>query len=162
MKLKIFTTGGTIDKVYYDDKDDFKIGESLISKLLQEAQVPYDYSIESLLKKDSLELTDQDRDLIHKAVQEEKLDRILITHGTDTMVKTAQKLSNLADKTIVLTGALKPARFKESDAAFNVGTALAAVQIMPTGTYIAMNGQIFDPENCRKNKDKNRFETLQT
>lgn len=158
MRIKIFTTGGTIDKIYFDAKSEYAVGEPIIGAILQEAQAGFEYSVETLLKKDSLELTDADRVLIRQAVEREPVSRVLITHGTDTMTETAGTLTGITDKTIVLTGSLSPARFRASDAIFNIGAAVAAVQTMPAGVYIAMNGRVFVADKVRKNRELNRFE----
>ncbi|MBU0960008.1 MAG: asparaginase [Proteobacteria bacterium] len=160
MKLKIFTTGGTIDKIYFDAKNDYQVGEPEIESLLSEANVTFDYTVESLLRKDSLEMTEADRKLVHDAVAAEPCSRILITHGTDTMLATGKSLLDIADKTIVLTGSMQPARLRVSDAFFNVGFAVAAVQLLSSGVYVVMNGQVFDPRTSRKNVEKNCFERL--
>ncbi len=158
MQIKIFTPGGTIDKIYFDAKSEYAVGEPIIGAILQEAQVGFEYSSETLLKKDSLELTEADRTLIHQSVEREPANRVLITHGTDTMTDTARALIGIPDKTIVLTGSLSPARFRASDAIFNIGAAVAAVQTMPPGVYIAMNGRVFAAAKVRKNREQNRFE----
>jgi L-asparaginase len=156
--IKIFTTGGTFDKVYFDALSEFKIDEPMIGSLLEEANANFSYEIESLLKKDSLEIDDQDRDSIRNAVVQAPESVILITHGTDTMVETARALQDIKGKTIVLFGAMQPARMRYSDAMFNLGVASAAVQILTAGIYIAMNGQIFDPREVTKNRAQSRFE----
>lgn len=158
MKIVFFTAGGTIDKVYFDAKSDYEIGESGIDIMLKNGRVNFDYDICSLLKKDSLDMTDIDRSSILKAVQKESNDKIIITHGTDTMVETAQTLTSIIDKTIVLTGAMEPARFKTSDAVFNLGLAVAAVQSLPKGIYLSINGRIFTPDNVQKNRTLKMFE----
>lgn len=158
MNIKIFTTGGTIDKVYFDAKSEFEVGEPQIIEILKEANVGATCEVETLMRKDSLELDNNDRALIAKHVEETESSHVLITHGTDTMVNTAQVLQDIKGKTIVLVGSLTPARFKKSDAEFNIGFALAAVQAMPEGVYIAMNGRIFDPNHVRKNREANQFE----
>ena len=160
MTIKIFTTGGTFDKIYFDALSEFQIGDPVAGELLDEANVTFDYEIESLLKKDSLELTAEDRELIRSRVESVSETRILITHGTDTMVDTAQSLAGIENKTIVLFGAMQPARMRYSDAMFNLGIASAAVQILPAGIYIAMNGQIFNPDEVTKNRAEARFETI--
>lgn len=157
-RVKIFTTGGTIDKIYFDAKSEFQVGTSQIGELLKEANVTFDYSVESILRKDSLELTDRDRGLIRERVQSEQVTRILITHGTDSMVLTGRTLLDVKDKTIVLTGAMQPARLRVSDAVFNIGYAIAAVQLLPAGVYITINGRVFDPATTCKNIEQNRFE----
>ena len=158
MNLEIFTTGGTIDKIYFDAKSRYEIGEPQIAELLREANLDLDYRVTPLLRKDSLELTDQDREKIRQAVATSSARQIVITHGTDTMVVTARSLAGIADKTVVLTGAMQPARFRATDALFNVACALTAAQTLPPGVYIAMNGRIFDPKITRKNVELNRFE----
>jgi L-asparaginase len=160
MNIKIITTGGTIDKIYFDQKNDFQVGEPSIAEILKEANVTFSYEILSVLRKDSLDMTDDDRLLICSKVKSSPQNRILITHGTDTMIDTAKSLQGIASKVIVLTGAMQPAKFRFTDAVFNIGCAVTAVQILPKGVYIVMNGQIFDPENIQKNKVHNRFEPL--
>lgn len=160
MTLKVYTTGGTIDKVYFDAKSEFEVGEPQIVEILKEAGVTVDYEVETLFRKDSLDLTDDDRALIAERVRATPCEHILITHGTDTMVQTARALQGNVDKTVVLVGSLTPARFKTSDAAFNIGFALAAVQALAPGVYVAMNGRIFDPEQVRKNREANQFEAV--
>jgi L-asparaginase len=157
-KLLIITTGGTIDKIYFDDKSDYQIGEPQISQILHAMNVAFDFEVVALMRKDSLHLTGADRDLIHAAVKASDTEHVLITHGTDTMVETAQVLADLEGRTIVLTGALNPARFRDSDAIFNIGCAVGAVQSLPAGVYIAMNGKVWNPSEVRKNVRQNRFE----
>ena len=157
-ELLVVTTGGTIDKVYFDDKSDFQIGEPQIGKILQELGVAFRFTVIPIIRKDSLHITAEDRELLRATIAAQPARHVLVTHGTDTMVDTARVLASLADKTIVLTGALNPARFRGSDAEFNVGTAVGAVQSLPPGVYIAMNGRIWDPAKVRKNVAANRFE----
>ena len=158
MTIKIFTTGGTFDKVYFDALSEFKIGDTIVGDLLEEANVSFDYEIESLLKKDSLDMTDDDRQLIRNAVEGVDNRMILITHGTDTMVDTASVLHDIPAKTIVLFGAMQPARMRYSDAMYNLGVASTAVQRLPAGVHLAMNGCIFDPLKVAKNRSASRFE----
>jgi len=160
MQLEIFTTGGTIDKVYFDAKSKFEVGEPQILEVLREANLSIDYQVTPLMRKDSLELTDQDRELVRKAVEASEATRIVITHGTDTMTDTARALTEITGKTIVLTGAMQPARFRFTDAVFNIASAMMAAQTLAEGVYIAMNGQLFDPERTRKNVEMNRFEAI--
>jgi len=159
-ELLIVTTGGTIDKVYFDDKSDFQVGEPQIGRILQELGVAFRFSVIPLLRKDSLHINAEDRELLRAAISAQETRHVLVTHGTDTMVETAQVLASIADKTIVLTGALNPARFRGSDAEFNIGTAVGAVQCLPAGVYIAMNGRVWHPGKVRKNVAANRFEAL--
>jgi L-asparaginase len=114
--------------------------------------------VSSLLKKDSLEMTDKDRLTIRKAVQDEPGKKIIITHGTDTMIETAKVLGTVRNKVIVLTGAMEPAKFRSSDAGFNLGSAVSAVQILPDGVYIVISGRVFTPDNVRKNRTLKVFE----
>jgi L-asparaginase len=162
MEIKIFTTGGTIDKIYFDQKSTYQVGEPAIDEVLKEANVTIPYQWETILQKDSLDLTDEDRQTICDTVGADHHEHVIITHGTDTMIQTARKLQALArDRVIVLTGSMMPAKFKASDAVFNIGCALIAVQTLPPGVYIAMNGQIFDPHQARKNVALNRFERIE-
>lgn len=156
----IITTGGTIDKIYFDDLSDYSIGESEVPKLLAHGHVSIPWEVVSLMRKDSLDLTGADRDLIRQTVEDTAFGKILITHGTDTMTVTGQRLAGIPGKTIVLTGALLPARFRDNDAVFNIGFALAAVQTLEEGVYICMHGRIFKPDQVRKNRQSNRFEEL--
>lgn len=158
MTIQIVTTGGTIDKVYFDAKSDYEIGDPQIADILRSVNVQIDYQVQTLFRKDSLDLTDEDRREIVSSVSAMTAERILITHGTDTMVQTANELKQVPGKTIVLVGSLSPARMKASDAEFNVGFALAAVQALPAGVYIAMNGQVFHADHAQKNRELNRFE----
>ena len=157
-KLLIITTGGTIDKIYFDDKSDYQIGEPQISQILHAMHVAFEFEVTALMRKDSLHLTDKDRALIRAIVDASNCSHILITHGTDTMKVTAEALEGIEDKTIVLTGALNPARFRDSDAVFNIGCAIGAVQSLQPGVYIAMNGTVWLPSEVRKNVRANRFE----
>jgi L-asparaginase len=156
--LVIVTTGGTIDKIYFDDKSTFQIGEPQIGDILQALGVAFTFDVVPLLRKDSLHMDDRDRQSIRAAIEQQPHRHVLVTHGTDTMVETAQALAGLTGKVVVLTGALNPALFKGSDAVFNIGCAVGAVQTLPDGAYIAMNGRIWDPSRVRKNRDANRFE----
>jgi L-asparaginase len=157
-QLCIVTTGGTIDKIYFDDKSDYQIGEPQIGGILRELGVAFQFTVIPIIRKDSLHITQEDRELIRAAISAQPARHVLLTHGTDSMVETAKVLSTIADKTIVLTGALNPARFRGSDAEFNIGTAVGAVQSLAPGVYIAMNGRIWDPLKVRKNVAANRFE----
>ena len=158
-ELLIVTTGGTIDKVYFDDKSDYQVGEPQIGNILRELGVAFRFTVIPALRKDSLHITDDDRQMVRTLIAAQPQKHVLITHGTDTMVETAKVLADLG-KTIVLTGALNPARFRGSDAEFNIGCAVGAVQALPPGAWIAMNGRVWDPFKVRKNVDANRFEAL--
>ena len=159
MKVAILTTGGTFDKVYFDANSEYSIGDPCITSILDEGNVNSDYRIQSILKKDSLDITSKERQIIKNSVEECAEERIIIIHGTDTMVETAKSLEDIKDKTIVLTGAMQPARFRKTDAIFNSGFALAAVQTLEYGVYITMNGMIFRSDNVKKNIDLGKFET---
>jgi len=156
-EILIVTTGGTIDKVYFDAKSAYAVGDPQIEEVLRQAHVDLPYRLCALMRKDSLELTGEDRRLLCETISGQPHERVLVTHGTDTMTETACFLEELAGKTIVLTGALLPARFRENDAIFNIGFALAAAQTLPHGVYIAMNGRVYNPHFVRKDREKNRF-----
>jgi L-asparaginase len=160
MKIKFFTTGGTIDKVYFDANSEFEVGPPQVLEVVKDANVGFEYEIESILRKDSLDLTEADRTLIRHHVEQEPCRLIVVTPGTDTMIETAKALLGIPAKTVVLTGSLQPARFRVTDAVFNIGSAIGAVQSLPAGVYIAMNGRIFDPKRARKNRQQNRFEEV--
>ena len=162
MTIRILTTGGTFDKIYYDAKSEFHFGEPIVAELLREANVSFEYEVESLMQKDSLDITDDDRRLIRDAITRVSGDRILLIHGTDSMVDTASHLLDISDRTIVLFGAMQPARMRYSDAMYNLGVACTAVQLLPPGIYIAMNGLVFDPREVRKNRDTARFEAVES
>jgi L-asparaginase len=157
-ELLVVTTGGTIDKVYFDDKSDFQVGEPQIGRILEELGVAFRFRVIPILRKDSLHIDASDRELVRATIAAQTVRHVLVTHGTDSMVETARTLAAIPGKTIVLTGALNPARFRGSDAEFNIGCAVGAVQSLPEGVYIAMNGRIWDPSKVRKNVDANRFE----
>lgn len=157
LRMRILSTGGTIDKVYFDEKSTFEVGDPQIAEVLKHAQISFEYTLQALMRKDSLELTPDDRALIRAAVERAPEERILVTHGTDTMTETARALEGIAGKTVVLTGSLVPARFRENDAIFNIGFALAAVQTLDVGVYIAMHGQIYRSGEVEKNRELNRF-----
>lgn len=159
MHIQFITTGGTIDKIYFDAMSRFEVGESQVEHVLREALVQFDFDVVPLMRKDSLEMTAEDRARIREHIAAQSSVRFVITHGTDTMAETAEALDGLDDKVIVLTGALSPARFRTTDAVFNVGMAVAAAQVSPPGVYLAMSGQIFRAGEVRKNRDANRFES---
>ncbi|ANO51311.1 asparaginase domain-containing protein [Woeseia oceani] len=158
MFIRFITTGGTIDKIYFDAMSRFEVGETQVHHILQEGLVAFDFDVVSLFHKDSLEITDADRKVLREFIEKDDADRYVITHGTDTMTETAAELVGFCGKTIVLTGALSPARFRSTDAVFNVGMAVAAAQVAVPGVYLAMNGQIFPAGKVRKNREANRFE----
>jgi L-asparaginase len=156
--ILVLTTGGTIDKNYFDALSEYQIVDSGIPALLKEARVALPFRVVELMRKDSLELTDADRHAMAQAAREAPELQIVVTHGTDTMTETAKVLDLEAPgKTIVLTGALSPARFAETDAPFNLGMAFAAVQTAPPGVWIAMSGQVFDGLKVRKDRAAGQF-----
>jgi L-asparaginase len=159
--LRVFTTGGTLDKVYFDALSEYQVGEPAAMSVFKANRVDLPYEVTPLLRKDSLELTDEDRALICRAVQEAAEDKILVTHGTDTMAVTArdlqQALAGQPRKSVVLTGALLPGAFRDTDAVFNLGFALGALQAMAGGVRLAMNGRLFDPAHVRKDREAGRF-----
>jgi L-asparaginase len=159
--VHVFTTGGTIDKTYFDALSEYRVGAPQIVEILREAGASISYQVDTLFRKDSLDLTDRDREIIRDAVATTPCERVLITHGTDTMADTARALETdprLDAKCIVLVGSLTPARFKHSDAGFNIGFALGALASGRAGVYVAMNGQLFPADGVRKNRAAGRFE----
>jgi L-asparaginase len=160
MFIRFVTTGGTIDKIYFDDLSQYEVGESQIQHILHEGLVDFDYEVVPLLHKDSIEITAEDRAMLRDYIAGDEAERFVVTHGTDTMPDTAEVLAGIPGKTIVLTGALTPARFKATDAMFNVGMAVATAQTAPPGVYIAMSGQVFEAGHVRKNRAENKFERL--
>lgn len=158
--ILVITTGGTIDKQYFDALSEYKISDSVIEQLLATARVKHPFRVVELMRKDSLELTEADRDLIAATIAAAPEKRVVITHGTDTMTETAKALAHLKDRTIVLAGALAPARFKESDAPFNLGMAFACCQAAQPGVWITMNGTVFDGLAVRKDREAGAFVSI--
>ncbi|MBL8121352.1 asparaginase [Candidatus Saccharibacteria bacterium] len=146
MHIMFIQTGGTIDKDYPATDTNhgyyFEIAEPSFLRILERAEPDFSYKAMTVLKKDSLDITDKDRTNMYKAINTLDEDRIVITHGTDTIFQTAKKLSTIKDKTIVVTGARLPEKFYDSDAEFNIGMAVAAAQVLPHGVYIALYGLI--------------------
>jgi L-asparaginase len=155
--ILLLTTGGTIDKIYFDALSDYQVGETVMAKLLDVARVKRPFRIEEVMRKDSLELDDADRALIYARVAAAPERHVVITHGTDTMTDTARLLKDIAGKTIVLVGALAPARFGESDASFNLGMAFATAQVAEPGVYITMSGSVFRADSVVKDRAKGAF-----
>jgi L-asparaginase len=159
--ILVLTTGGTIDKNYFDALSEYQIVESGIPALLKEARVALPFRVVEVIRKDSLEFTDADRLTVAQAAHDAPETQIVITHGTDTMTETAKVLAvQVPGKTIVLTGALSPARFAETDAHFNLGMAFATAQIAAPGVWIAMSGQVFNGLKVRKDRAAGRFVAL--
>ncbi len=161
MKIKIFVTGGTFDKEYNEISAELVFKETHVPEILNLGRCKLSVDIRTLMMIDSLNMTDADRGIILDNCKKVVEDRILITHGTDTMVDTAKVLGGgVKGKTIVLTRAMVPYKFGSSDGLFNMGAALAFVQTLPTGVYIAMNGKFFTADNVKKNKKIGEFEAL--
>ncbi len=160
MFIRFVTTGGTIDKIYFDAMSQFEVGDSQLRHILAEGLATFDYDVIALFQKDSLDMTAEDRDELRRFLENDDATLYVITHGTDTMTDTAAALQGLPGKRIVLTGALSPARFRSTDAVFNIGMAVAAVQLVDPGVYIAMNGQVFAGNAVTKNRTENCFEAL--
>ncbi len=158
MPIRIFVTGGTFDKEYNELTGDLFFKDTHVQEMLRLGRCKLDLSISTLMMIDSLDMTDVLRSQISEACISSEEDKILITHGTDTMAFTASVLADrVKDKTIVLTGAMVPYKFGSSDGLFNLGSALAYVQSLPHGVYVAMNGKIFDGKNVKKNKETGEF-----
>jgi L-asparaginase len=158
--IRIFVTGGTFDKTYDEIRGRLAFADTHLPQMLKLGRSRVEVSIRTLMMIDSLEMTDADRDLIVRNCAQCAESRIVITHGTDTMVETARALAaaTLCDRTIVLTGAMIPYAFGSSDGLFNLGSALSFAQVLPPGVYIAMNGQYFRWDRVRKNRDTGTFE----
>ncbi|WP_188360030.1 asparaginase domain-containing protein [Rothia aerolata] len=157
--ITVLATGGTIDKEYNFDSE-MVIGEPFIRSILERVITEVSFDIRSVLKLDSLDMTDADRDVLVSAVNAVEGDRILITHGTDTMPETARYLlehASIEGKTIVLCGSIQPAIMRHSDADFNVGAAVAALNLLEPGVYVSMSGQIFDGATVRKDRSRGLF-----
>ena len=159
MDILFIQTGGTIDKDYPKTKNGwaFEINEPAVKRILEKVNCSFNYSVKSLLKKDSLEINDDDRLLILSKCKEAKEDKIIITHGTDTMNITATYLKEIKNKTIIITGAMRPERFSNSDAAINIGVAIGAVQSLSKGIYVAMNGLVIPHHKMERNKETGQF-----
>lgn len=161
MEIRLLITGGTIDKQYNPITGELVFPQTHLPEMLKQGRCKASIEAETVMLKDSLEMDDNDRKQVLEKCQSYKEDKIVITHGTDTMVETAQVLGkNLKDKTIVLLGAMVPHTISNSDALFNLGCAISAVQTLPKGVYIVMNGKVFSWDNVRKNKNLGEFETI--
>jgi L-asparaginase len=161
MAIRIFITGGTFDKEYNELNGQLYFKDTHMSDLLVLGRSKVRVEIRTLMMVDSLEMTDEDRDLIARQCNSCEETRIVITHGTDTMAETAMLLAaKVKDKTVVLTGAMIPIKFGSSDGLFNLGSALAFAQTLTPGVYIAMNGRYFHADNVRKNTQTGIFEEV--
>jgi len=161
MKIIFIQTGGTIDKDYPKTKKGyaFEISEPATKRILEKLNPNFEYEIISVLKKDSLDITESDRNKILEECKKLKENKIIITHGTDTMIETAKKLSLIKDKVIILTGSMRPERFSNSDAPINLGIAIGAISILNNGVYIAMHGKVIAWGKCGRNS-KGQFEEI--
>lgn len=159
MEILFIQTGGTIDKDYPKPTKGyaFEITVPATQRILEDINPFFDFEILPLLQKDSLDLTDEDRDKIREACLSTNVDKIVITHGTDTMVETATKLADIKNKVIVLTGAMRPERFSDSDADFNVGVAIGAINMVKEGVYIAMNGRVYQYDKVKRDLTTGQF-----
>jgi len=159
--IDIFVTGGTFDKQYNELNGELLFRGTRLPEMLKQGRCKLDVEIRILMMVDSSAMTEADRNIVLENCNGAQGDRILIIHGTDTMVETARVLANsIHDKTIVLSGAMIPYMFTGSDSLFNLGCALAFVQTLPHGVYVSMNGKYFHWDNVRKNKDKGEFEEI--
>ena len=161
-KLQIFTTGGTVDKIYFDALSEFQIGNPVVGPILERMNVGFEFCVDELMRLDSLDMTDQHRQIIQQRVSDSDAEHILIMHGTDGMVETASWLGNIGNKKIIFTGAMQPAAFSDTDAVFNIGCAVGALQTVEAGVYIAMSGQVFAADQVVKNRDGQCFEAAGT
>jgi len=161
MSIRIFITGGTFDKEYNELDGTLFFNDSHLPEMLRLGRSRVDVDIRTLMMIDSLEMTDMDRELIAEHCIKCEEDRIIITHGTDTMSDTARVLAEkVKDKTVILTGAMIPYKFGSSDGLFNLGSAMAFVQTLSPGVYVAMNGKYFAAHNVRKNRQTGEFEPV--
>lgn len=161
MRIRILVTGGTFDKEYDERSGQLFFKNTHLAEMLRRGRCNVKVTVETLMMIDSLDMTDKERSLIEKRCREAEEKHIIITHGTDTTEVTGKFLTKEGiPKTIVLTGAMIPYKFGSSDGFFNLGSALAFVQTLPNGVYVAMNGQYFDAARVRKNKEKGIFEPL--
>jgi L-asparaginase len=160
--IRILVTGGTFDKEYDEVRGRLFFKDTHVQEMLEKGRSRVPVSIRTLMMIDSLDMTDADRALVVEQCRQSEVDRIVVTHGTDTMVETARAIAaaNLAGKTVVLTGAMIPYAFGSSDGLFNLGSALSFAQVLPPGVYVAMNGQHFRWDDVRKNRDTATFERL--
>ena len=159
MRIVFIQTGGTIDKDYPRTQKGyaFEIREPAVERILQKAHPNFDYKIIPLLRKDSQDITEQDRQRIRETCESVDADKIVITHGTDTMLETAQKLDGIKSKVIIFTGATRPEKFVDSDASFNVGTAIGAIDALSGGVYVAMNGRVYPWSKVKRDQKTGQF-----
>ena len=160
MKILFIQTGGTIDKDYPKTNAGyaFEIDEPAVSRVLEKSFLGFEFNVVSLFKKDSMDILEEDRQALKAMLSSTDYSKIIVTHGSDTMVETAQFVGNVKNKTILFTGSYRPQRFAESDADFNIGVAVGAINVLSEGTFIAMNGKIMQPETCYKHPETGFFE----
>lgn len=161
MKILFIQTGGTIDKDYPKTNAGyaFEIDEPAVSRVLEKSFPGFEFDVISLFKKDSMDMTDEDREVLKSFLLTSDQSKFVVTHGSDTMIQTARHISDIKGKTILFTGSYRPQRFAESDADFNIGVAVGALNVLQEGTFIAMNGKIMQPEACYKHPETGLFET---
>lgn len=159
MKITFIQTGGTIDKDYPKETEGygFEIGKPAVERILQKVNPNIEFKVISLMRKDSLDLNDEDIDMLFNECMRTRDDKIIITHGTDTIVKTADRLHSISKKVIILTGSLRPEKFADSDAPFNIGVAIGAINVLREGVYVAMNGRIYSWDNVMRNPETGQF-----
>jgi L-asparaginase len=160
VRITVISAGGTIDKDYCGDLGgyNFEVGEPAVKRLFALLRgLNLQYAIRPVIRKDSLDMTDQDREQIRRACEEAPDQRILVTHGTDTMLQTARVLSRVRGKTIVMTGSMRPEKFADSDAHFNLGLAVGALNVLGPGVYVAMSGRVYPWDKCRKDRRTEMF-----
>ncbi len=161
MAIRLFVTGGTFDKEYDEIRGELYFSDTHLVDMLEMGRCRLDVQVRTLMMVDSLEMTDADREMIARQCREAAENQIVLTHGTDTMTETARVIAETApEKTVVLTGAMIPIAFGSSDGLFNLGGALTAVQVLPPGVYITMNGRVFDWDKVRKNRDAGVFQEI--
>ncbi len=161
MAIRILVTGGTFDKEYNERTGQLYFKDTHLAEMLRLGRSRVEVSIRTVMMLDSLEMTDADRALIVQNCRQAPEDKIVITHGTDTMTETAAAVAaEITDKTVVVTGAMIPYAFGSSDGLFNLGSALSFVQVLPAGVYLAMNGKVFAWDRCRKNRERGEFEEI--
>lgn len=158
MSIALITMGGTIDKDYFDALSEYQVVESTLLSDVANLGLELNFASQSICKKDSLEVTDDDRQALLDAINELTETHILVSHGTDTLADTARFLKDKTEKTVLLFGAMRPSRFKDTDALFNFAFALGALKQKPPGVYLAMSAEVFDPDEVVKNRDQGRFE----
>ena len=159
MKILFIQTGGTIDKDYTKSTKGyaFEIGEPAVRRILEKINPTFEYEILPLIKKDSLDLNDEDREKLFIVCQKSDVNNIIITHGTDTMIATAKFLSKIKDKVIIITGATKPEKFSDSDAEFNLGSAIGAMNNINPGIYISMKGMLYKYDEVKRDETSGKF-----